>query len=396
MIDPSAPARRGDRVPRVRPAVRRPIAVASLLLLLLFPLGPAAATAGADFIFYSWSGRVEPAIGAANPWALLGDRSAATADGTPFKARALVATDAADLDGSLNPNFARFAPILLLQIGDRIARVSNSQLSMSDDTFGTLDSISLGTTAELFDTPLSMSMNIRVPIGTYALSDAPAPDLPPIFADTFPVQFGGAVTASLVTIPDNATVTGRLQTCGDTPTPVSWTSTTSGAAGDIAVAIEGLLQPNLSPGDYELQGDSFAAGPLCSTTLQLEYLVGSDWTATLSEPVGALLVYAKFWRGPGSGVNPATYRFDAPFTIVSGLAEADVSEGNTVLSLHGSAFHDGILRFDGPISSLAVDSNAVTPANQIMTLAVTAPEPGGAVTALAALVALATLGRRRA
>jgi hypothetical protein len=372
------------------PALRRAVALAGLASAL------AAAPASADFVFYSWSGRVEPAMGADNPWGLLGDGLAVTADGTPYKARALVASDAADIDGSLNPNFARFAPILLLEIGDDIAAVSNAQLSMSDDAFGTLDSISLGANTELFGTTLSMSMNIRVPIVTFALSDAPAPDLPPVFADTFPVQFGGAGTPDLLTIPDNATVTGRLQTCSDAPIPVSWTSTTTGTAGDITVTLEGLLEPDLSPGDYEFQGADFAAGPLCSTTRQLEYLVASDWTATLEDPVGALLVYAKFWRGAGAGVDPVTYQFDEPFTIVSGFAAASVGEGNTVLSLPGPAFHDGILRFDGPISHVGVESNATTPAYQVMALAVEVPEPGAAAAAFAALATLfAVLVRRQ-
>jgi len=358
--------------------------------------GLAAAPAGADFVFYSWSGRVEPAIGAANPWGLLGDSSAVTFDGTPYKARALVSTDAPDLDASLNPDFARFAPILLLQIGDEIATVGSPQLRFLDDDFGSFDAISLSTTAEILGTPLSMSTDIRIPIGSFALSDAPAPDLPPVFANASPVQFGGAGTSQLLTLPDNATVTGRLQICGDDPIPVSWDSTTTGTAGDVAVTIEGLLSPDLSPGDYEFQGADFAAGPLCSTTLQLEYIVASDWTATFEQPVGALLVYAKFWRGVGSGVDPVTYRFDAPFTILSGFANASVGEGDTLLSLPGSGFHDGILRFDGPISRLAVDSNAVTPASQVMTLAVEVPEPGAAATAFAALATLFGVSRRRA
>lgn len=369
-------------------ALQRAVALAALAS------GLVAAPAGADFVFYSWSGRVEPANGASNPWAILGDGSALTADGTPYKARALVATDAEDLDGTLNPDFARFAPILLLQIGNEIAGTSNAQLQISDDLFPTQDAISLSTTVELIGIPLSMVTGIRLPNESFALSDEPAPDPPPTFFDSLPLQLGGASTQDLLTIPDNATVTGRLQTCGDTPIPVSWTSTTAGTAGDVAVAIDGLLSADLSPGDYEFQGPDFAAGPLCSTTLQLEYLVASDWTVTLADPVGALLVYAKFWRGASSGVEPVAYRFDAPFTIASGFAQASVGDGNTLLSLPGSDFHDGVLRFDGPISQLGVDSNATTPATQVMMIAVEAPEPDGATAALAALATLIGAFRR--
>jgi hypothetical protein len=370
-------------------ALHRAVALAAIAS------GLAASPAGADFIFYSWSGRVEPANGAGNPWGILGDGSALTADGTPYKVRALVATDAEDLDGTLNPDFARFAPTLLLQIGNEIAGTSNAQLRISDQLFPTQDAISLSTTVELIGIPLAMVADIRLPNESFALSDEPAPDPPPTFFDSLPLLLGGASTQDLLTIPDNATVTGRLQICGDETIPVSWDSTTTGTAGDIAVTIEGLLSPDLSPGDFEFQGADFAASPLCSTTLQLEYLVASDWTATLEQPVAALLVYAKFWRGPGSGADPVAYRFDAPFTIESGFTQASVSEGNTVLSVPGSAFHDGILRFDGPIASLGVDSNATLAAAQVMTLAVEAPEPGAAATVLAALATLFGMSRRR-
>ena len=189
----------------------------------------------------------------------------------------------------------------------------------------------------------------------------------------------------------------ELDICGDEPIPVSWISTVGGSAGDITVTIEGLLNPSLHLGssEFRFQGPDFAAGPLCSTSGQLSYQFGSDWTATLEEPVRALLVYAKVWRGPYGDFHPVTYRFDAPFTIASGLTQASVSEDDTLLSLPVSVFHDGILRFDGPISSLGVDTNITGGGSQRMTLAVETPEPGAAATALAALATLIAVVRRR-
>lgn len=342
-----------------------------------------AQAAHADVVMYSWSGRVQ-AVGA-NPWNLL-------ENGTPFRARALVAPDAVDLDGALNPDFARFRPILLLSIGGELTPVTNPEITFSDDDFGTLDSITLHTSATRLGTTLSMSSNMRIPITSFALSDAPAPDLPPIFADTTPVQLGGAGTQSLLTFPDNATVTGRLQICGESPTPVSWTSTSTGSAGEIEVALANLGEPVLNPANYELQGPDFAAGPLCSTTPQIDYATGSDWSATLSAPVGALRVYAKFWRGTAGGVDPVTYQFDAPFTIESGFAQASVGNGNTLLMLPTSTFHDGILRFDGPIASLSVETNSTSNSQQAMTLAV--PEPDAAAGVVAAMACLVAMARR--
>jgi hypothetical protein len=88
-----------------------------------------------------------------------------------------------------------------------------------------------------------------------------------------------------------------------------------------------------------------------------------------------------------------TYDFDAPFTILSGLTEATVEQGNTRLSLPATGFHDGILRFAGPLASLHVENNSGTSSQQAMTFAV--PEPGGGLAALAAAAALLALARRR-
>jgi hypothetical protein len=349
-----------------------------------------AGSASADLVNYSWSGRVEP-IGE-NPWLLSGDGSALTPDdGTPFTVEALVPSDAVDEDGALNPDFAEFVPVLLtLEIGGEVATVTSPELRLSDDAFDLFDSITLQVQAELFGTTLSFSANVRLPLATFELASPAAPDPPPSFADTLPIQFGGAATSSLVTIPQNETVTGTLEICGESPEPAVWTTPTTGTAAGVDLTLANIASPALVRGP--LQGPDFAAAPLCSLAMRVSYDTGSDWTVNLSEPAGTLLLYAEFWRGSAGGVDPVTYQFDAPFTIVSGLTEATVANGNTVLSLPESGFHDGILQFTGPISSLSVDTNSIATTDQLMTFALV-PEPGTATGTLAALAALFVLRR---
>jgi hypothetical protein len=171
-------------------------------------------------------------------------------------------------------------------------------------------------------------------------------------------------------------------------TPIDWTTPSAGVAGGIEASLSNLGDPRLEPTD--LTGPDFSFEPLSFCTESISYSVGSDWTLTLSEPVDALLLYARFWRGSETGVGPVTYEFDSPFTIVSGLEGAEVPS-QTLLSLSDN-FHDGILRFDGPIEGLGVDTSATGASKQSMAFAVV-PEPGAAAAALAALAALGVLRR---
>jgi hypothetical protein len=129
----------------------------------------------------------------------------------------------------------------------------------------------------------------------------------------------------------------------------------------------------------------------------LELDTGADWTATFSEPVEGVLVYAKDWRGSDATVDPVTYRFDAPFTILSGLRDATVSEQGTRLTLPADGFHDGVVFVPGPLASLSLEGDEPTDVAQSLTLAVVGvvPEPGGTAGGLAAALALATLRRAR-
>jgi hypothetical protein len=171
---------------------------------------------------------------------------------------------------------------------------------------------------------------------------------------------------------------------------IDWATPTLGTASAVEASLSNVVDPALEP--IDLTGPDYAAEPLSFCTESISYGVESDWTLTLSEPVEALLLYLKFWRGSTGAVDPVTYQFDAPFTIESGLSGAAVSNGNTLLSLSDN-FHDGILRFQGPIADLSLDTNATSAGEQGMAFAV-APEPGGVLCPLASLAAVLALRRR--
>ena len=365
--------------------------IAKVLAASALAFGLEAGDAAADVVEYSWSGRAEPR--GANPWGLSGDGSGLTPDdGTLFRLQVFVDRSALDLDDAANADFAEFlAESVSLTIGGASATVSSATFRLSDDDFsGLFDSIGLEAQVELSGTVQGFSAEVRLPPSTFDLTSLPVPDVPPSFADTMPIQFGSVPNPedTVVTLPENATVTGLLQVCPAVPgvTAVDWTTPTAGKANGIDVSVASLGGPRLAR--FPLTTSDFAAAPLCSTAQTVGYATGSDWSLTLSEPADAILVYAKFWRGAGGEIDPVTYQFDAPFTIVSGLTNASVSNGNTLLSLPVASFHDGILRFEGPIAGLSVDTDSSSGDEQSMTFAVV-PEPeAGALASLAALVLL--------
>lgn len=209
------------------------------------------------------------------------------------------------------------------------------------------------------------------------------------------VQIPGPLTSLTVT-PNTSTGSQQAMSMAVVPLPraraVDWSTPSSGSAGTIDVTLADLAVPALDSGD--LSGADFAAAALSASEDLLDYDVGSDWTATLSETAPGLLVYARSWRGTSAGVDPVTYRFDTPFTILSGLRDAVVTEDGTLLTLPADGFHDGILFFPGPLASLSVDANSTASSAQQMTLAVV-PEPGATAGGMAALAVLMTLCRRR-
>ncbi len=527
--------------------IARGVATSIPLLLVV------AVAANAASIRYSWSGRVEPAVGADNPWGLSGDGSSGTpTDGTPFLLEIFVDEAAIDDNGTQTPDVAEFSAQASLIIGDSFALADSPVLYFEDDAFeGLFDSIFFDADAELSGTTLYFPANVRLPAETFDLASPAAPDPPPTFAETAPIQFGAAGTPDIVTFPEDAPVTAVIVPWAAFPpaTAVVWASDTAGSAGDVEVTLSGLGDgnptfvdlsasayeaapffsftsalsfdtgstwtvtfsepiatlllytvswrgsqvfedsaiyhfdlpfsirsgleqatllgnsgglglvlpttgfhggivqipgpltsltvipntdsqanhamamavtplPQAQPvewttpttgaageievtmsdlgtsaiGGFDLSGADFAAAPLAVDEETLQYDTGANWTATLSEPVPGLLLYAKFWRGNEAGVDPVTYRFGAPFTILSGLRDAVVSESGMLLTLPADGFHDGILFFPGPLETLAVDSNSMAASSQVMTLAVV-PEPGAAGAALASWLALLALRR---
>ena len=149
--------------------------------------------------------------------------------------------------------------------------------------------------------------------------------------------------------------------------PVDWNdaTVTPGDLDGITVTLTGFLV--LGPDVQNLSGPDYSAAPLSASTEVAEYETGSDWTATFSEPVENLLLYIVFWRGVAGGENPVTYSFNHPFTVLSGLSNSTVSNGDTVLSIPDNVFEDGIIQFDGPITSLTVDTNSDSGNNQGLT-----------------------------
>jgi hypothetical protein len=214
------------------------------------------------------------------------------------------------------------------------------------------------------------------------------------------VQVPGPLTSLTVT-PN--TTTGSLQTLAmavvpmPAARPVLWTTPNSGTAGGVTVTLA-ELGATASLQSADLSGPDFAVAPLAASAPVVEYDTGADWTASFSEPVEGVLLYAKAWRGSNAGVDPVTYRFDAPFTILSGLDDAAVSEDGTLLTLPAAEFHDGIVYLPGPLTTLSVEGNDPSDGAQAMTLAVV-PAPGALAAGLAACAALAALRirpRRRA
>ena len=122
----------------------------------------------------------------------------------------------------------------------------------------------------------------------------------------------------------------------------------------------------------DLSGSDYSAAPLSNEQEVIVYGVNSNWTATFSNPVTNLLLYPAFWRGEQAGVDPVTYTFDQPFTILSGLSEANVV-GNTI-SVPATVFADGIIQFSNPVSSLSLATNATSSNQQAFTFGVV-PEP---------------------
>jgi hypothetical protein len=177
-----------------------------------------------------------------------------------------------------------------------------------------------------------------------------------------------------------------------------WNSPTSGTLdGNTFTVAYTLGSPSLF--SLDLSGSDYSAGPLSASQETVAYATGSTLTVTFANPVDNLYFYNAFFRGSSSGVNPPTYTFNQPFTILSGNAAAAVA--GTTLTLPATGFHSGIIGFAGPVSSFMMTPNSTTSSQQAFTLGavvVPVPEPSSLVPAAVAPglgLGVATRLRRR-
>lgn len=154
--------------------------------------------------------------------------------------------------------------------------------------------------------------------------------------------------------------------------PVDWDNSSEGTLVNSTVVMFNLTGPYLDT--FDLSGPDFAAAPLSPNQVVVSYGLLSNWTATFDPPIENLLLYIKFWRGVAGGPDPVTYQFDQPFTVLSGLGGTTVSNGNTLLSIPGSIFGEGIVQFTGPVSSLSVLTNGDNNSEQSLTFGILASE----------------------
>ena len=178
-------------------------------------------------------------------------------------------------------------------------------------------------------------------------------------------------------------------------TPVDWD--TNSAAG-ITFNVSGFVErPAIQ--NRNLSGADYSGAPLGSSVETLFYGGQSDWRLALSQPVPQLFLYVDAWRGNlfDGGVDPPTnYVFSQPFTILSGLNGAGTS-GNTLTlpdDATNAAYYYGVLRFDGPITNLSVDSSMAFNGSLSMTFAVV-PEPSTFAAAIGAMAAGVLRRQRR-
>jgi len=146
---------------------------------------------------------------------------------------------------------------------------------------------------------------------------------------------------------------------------MSWSAGTSGgtlANSTVVVSIPGaqISTSNLSTTD-------FWGAPLSTAQSCVDYNCDTVWSATFTPPLEDLLWYGSFIRGSGANNTglPVGYTFNQPFVILSGFSQGTIS--GTTLTLPGTGFHDGILKFTSPVASLICTNNATKNGRQLAT-----------------------------
>ena len=183
-------------------------------------------------------------------------------------------------------------------------------------------------------------------------------------------------------------------------TPADWSSISSATLAGSSITMSGTSSGSIVVDEFPFGTAAFAGLPLPPGTELLEYSSADNWTATFSPPIDGAYLYLDAWRGQQTAAPepPATYTFDRPFTVVTGLAGATVGANSLTLPETGGdlGFHSGAIFFSGTISSLSIVRTGQTADNlQLLTFASSVPEPAGAVMLGAALVAGAGVRRRR-
>lgn len=129
---------------------------------------------------------------------------------------------------------------------------------------------------------------------------------------------------------------------------------------------------NLSASSFS--NANYSAAPPTGFQPTLQYQAGTEWTATFDPPVDDLLIYTVGWRTANQfgGPSPATYTFDRPIAILSGMSGASISpDGRTMTFPDGNNFYNGILKVPGSTSSLSLTRGAQFVASiQAMTFAI--------------------------
>ena len=144
---------------------------------------------------------------------------------------------------------------------------------------------------------------------------------------------------------------------------VDWTNETEGTMNGITVTFSNIINPTIA--NWDFSGSDFSAAPLSSSTECIDYSFNSDWTITFNDEAQSVKLYMLYWRGLGATVNPVTYIFDKPFTVLSGLSGVTV-DGN-ILSIPNDIWANGIIEFDGKISDITIETNGSLDSRQLMT-----------------------------
>lgn len=168
------------------------------------------------------------------------------------------------------------------------------------------------------------------------------------------------------------------------PIAIEWSSSTAGLLDGVAVSLTGIETLDLGVLSSDLSGANFAAAPLATNQSTVPVGASNNWNASFASPVSDLLLYAASWRGAFffGRDDSVSYTFNVPFTVLSGFNGATVV-GNTLTLTSSRAdsrfFFSGLLRFDGPISTLSVSSVGAPPppdgqSAQLLTFAIASNE----------------------